>query len=194
MTDSLSQLDSDEEEFRDAARQIRAKKAAIKKISQEKNTLQNRPIIPKNKKKLYLSDLTSNMRKAGHDPRELEKRAARLAKENDKINAERKKAMAAQQAAEEEAGGMDVDMDEGDAPSKNKKRGVAAADRAPRTKRQYAGLATNQQSDKANELRMFAQRLPNRLAKASESDRHVPITRPKWMLSGKRKGGTTDRR
>ncbi|OXG49427.1 nucleolar GTP-binding protein [Cryptococcus neoformans CHC193] len=193
-SDEEEMLDSDEEEFRDAARQIRAKKAAIKKISQEKNTLQNRPIISKNKKKLYLSDLTSNMRKAGHDPRELEKRAARLAKENDKINAERKKAMAAQQAAEEEAGGMDVDMDEGDAPAKNKKRGVAAADRAPRTKRQYAGLATNQQSDKANELRMFAQRLPNRLAKASESDRHVPITRPKWMLSGKRKGGTTDRR
>ncbi|OXC69939.1 hypothetical protein AYX13_01281 [Cryptococcus neoformans] len=193
-SDEEEMLDSDEEEFRDAARQIRAKKAAIKKISQEKNTLQNRPIIPKNKKKLYLSDLTSNMRKAGHDPRELEKRAARLAKENDKINAERKEAMAAQQAAEEEAGGMDVDMDEGDAPAKNKKRGVAAADRAPRTKRQYAGLATNQQSDKANELRMFAQRLPNRLAKASESDRHVPITRPKWMLSGKRKGGTTDRR
>lgn len=163
-------------------------------MSQEKNTLQNRPIIPKNKKKLYLSDLTSNMRKAGHDPRELEKRAARLAKENDKINAERKKAMAAQQAAEEQAGSMDVDMDEGDAPSKNKKRAVAAVDRAPRTKRQYAGLATNQQSDKANELRMFAQRLPNRLAKASESDRHVPITRPKWMLSGKRKSGTNDRR
>lgn len=193
-SDEEEMLDSEEEEFRDAARQIRAKKAAIKKISQEKNTLQNRPIIPKNKKKLYLSDLTSNMRKAGHDPRELEKRAARLAKENDKINAERKKAMAAQQAAEEEAGGMDVDMDEGDGSSKNKKRGVAAADRAPRTKRQYAGLATNQQSEKANELRMFAQRLPNRLAKASESDRHVPITRPKWMLSGKRKGGTTDRR
>ncbi|KIR53116.1 nucleolar GTP-binding protein [Cryptococcus gattii Ru294] len=193
-SDEEEMLDSDEEEFRDAARQIRAKKAAIKKISQEKNTLQNRPIIPKNKKKLYLSDLTSNMRKAGHDPRELEKRAARLAKENDKINAERKKAMAAQQAAEEETGGMDVDMDEGDAPSKNKKRVVAAVDRAPRTKRQYAGLATNQQSDKANELRMFAQRLPNRLAKASESDRHVPITRPKWMLSGKRKSGTNDRR
>ncbi|KAE8542203.1 hypothetical protein D1P53_001688 [Cryptococcus gattii VGV] len=193
-SDEEEMLDSDEEEFRDAARQIRAKKAAIKKMSQEKNTLQNRPIIPKNKKKLYLSDLTSNMRKAGHDPRELEKRAARLAKENDKINAERKKAMAAQQAAEEQAGGMDVDMDEGDAPSKNKKRAVAAVDRAPRTKRQYAGLATNQQSDKANELRMFAQRLPNRLAKASESDRHVPITRPKWMLSGKRKSGTNDRR
>ncbi|WVO24913.1 uncharacterized protein IAS62_006293 [Cryptococcus decagattii] len=193
-SDEEEMLDSDEEEFRDAARQIRAKKAAIKKMSQEKNTLQNRPIIPKNKKKLYLSDLTSNMRKAGHDPRELEKRAARLAKENDKINAERKKAMAAQQAAEEQAGSMDVDMDEGDAPSKNKKRAVAAVDRAPRTKRQYAGLATNQQSDKANELRMFAQRLPNRLAKASESDRHVPITRPKWMLSGKRKSGTNDRR
>lgn len=51
-----------------------------------------------------------------------------------------------------------------------------------------------QQATKAALLRKFAVREPNRMARASESDRHIPITRPKWMLSGKRKQGTNSRR
>ncbi|KAK6904221.1 nucleolar GTP-binding protein [Kwoniella mangroviensis CBS 8886] len=199
-SDESEMLDSDEEEFRDAAAQIEKKKASIKKISQEKNHLQNRPIIPRKKKHVTLSEFTTGMRKSGHDPLVLEKRAARLMeKKKEAWEAAEARDAAAEAAVE---GDMDVDMDEGvvedsSRPSKGKpirtKSGMAVS-RAPRSNRQMAGLATIGQSDKANELRDFAQRLPNRLAKASESDRHVPITRPKWMLAGKRKGGKTDRR
>ncbi|WVR04268.1 hypothetical protein IAU60_001268 [Kwoniella sp. DSM 27419] len=191
-SDESEMLDSDEEEYRDAVEQVRQKKSSIKKISQEKNHLQNRPIIPRKKRHVTLSEFTNGMRKVGHDPVVLEKRAARLVDQ-------KKTAWEAREVASE--GGMDVDMDgeggdvdmaAGESSKKVKRGGVA--DRGPRSNRQLAGLATTGQSDKARELRNFAQREPNRLAKASESDRHVPITRPKWMLAGKRKGGKTDRR
>jgi len=182
------QPDSEEEEFRDAAEQIRSKKAVIKKLSQDKNKLQNRPIIPRKKKHVSLNEFTHGMRKHGHDPSVLEKRAARLV-------SEKKTAWEAAEAESSSAGrDEDVDMEsESTAPARQQIRGKAI-DRTPGRNRQYAGLATATQSNKAIELRNFAQREPNRLAKASESDRHVPITRPKWMLAGKRKGGKTQRR
>ncbi|ODN96567.1 nucleolar GTP-binding protein [Cryptococcus wingfieldii CBS 7118] len=197
-SDEEEMLDSEGEEFQDAARQIKAKKASIKKISQEKNHLQNRPIIPRKKKHVSLTEFTEGMRAAGHDPMVLEKRAARMI-------AKKKQAWEkaqAEDAAAAEEGGMDVEMDGGDvemevAPGDRKelkRRAALATTRAPRTNRLTGGVSTMGQHDKANELQAFAQRLPNRLAKASESDRHVPITRPKWMLSGKRKSGTNDRR
>ena len=175
------QPDSDEEEFRDAAQQVNKKKAVIKKMSQEKNKLQNRPIIPRKKKHVSLSEFTHGMRQHGHDPSVLEKRAARLV--------EQKKAAYDEAVARE----PEADVEMADVSSKPVKGG-RAADRTPRGNRQFAGMATSAQADKAVELRNFAQREPNRLAKASESDRHVPITRPKWMLAGKRKGGKTQRR
>lgn len=122
------------------------------------------------------------MRKHGHDPSVLEKRASRLIEQ-------KKSAWESAQAA---GGDMDMDVDMDAVPETGVKARANA--RGPRSNRQLAGLATQAQSDKANSLRNFAQREPNRLAKASESDRHVPITRPKWMLAGKRKGGKTDRR
>ena len=155
-------------------------------MSQEKNKLQNRPIIPRKKRHVTLSEFTNGMRKHGHDPAVLEKRAARLV--------DRKKSTweAAEARDAATAGEMDVDM-ETEASTNAGVKGRAVA-RGPRSNRQLAGLATQAQSDKAVELRKFAQREPNRLAKASESDRHVPITRPKWMLAGKRKAGKTQRR
>lgn len=189
------QLDTDEEEFRDAAAQIRKKKATMTKLSQEKNRLQNKPVIPRKKRHVTLDEFTHGMRKHGHDPSVLEKRAARMVEQKKTAWEEAN----ARDAASSVAGGMDVDMDEGveGAPPSRaalKRKAAAVTTRAPRTNRQMGGLATQQQSDKAVELRNFAQREPNRLAKASESDRHIPITRPKWMLAGKRKGGKTERR
>ena len=183
-------LDSDEEEFLDAADQVRKRKAEIKKISQEKRKLQNKPVIPRKKRHVTLDEFTHGMRKVGHDPVVLEKRAARLVEA-------KKAAWEASEAQRAEAGsdGMsvdgDVDMDAADEP-KEMRRGVRST---LKTKAALpAGLASEDQLSKAKELQKFAQREPNRHAKASESDRHVPITRPKWMLAGKRKAGKTQRR
>lgn len=198
----ILQLDSDEEELRDAAAQVTRKKATIKKMSQDKNKLQNRPIIPRKKRHLTLSEVTAGMRSSGIDPSTLEKRAKRLLATK---QAEWEAANERDRVAFEAAGGVigeadgdddgDVDMDGEPSSARGKKgRAGAVAARAPGKNRQLAGMANSEQAAKANELRYFAQRGPARLAKASESDRHIPITRPKWMLAGKRKAGKTDRR
>lgn len=147
------------------------------------------------------------MREVGHNPSVIEKRAARLmaAKEAAWEEAEARDRAAAEAAGEDQDMDDDVDMDDGatSASASTKagkgakgkgKAGRGVIDRTPGTNRQLIGLATREQDLKAVKLRKFAQREPNRLAKASESDRHVPITRPKWMLAGKRKGGKTERR
>jgi nucleolar GTP-binding protein len=165
--------------------------------------LQNRPIIPRKKKHVSLSDFTAGLRYAGHDPAAIEKRAQRLVEQ-------KKAAWEAAGGDEGGEGGMDVDMDGDEGAEQEEQRPKrsralmaynrtnpvvgAAANRTPGKNRQFIGMATTEQSEKAIQLRKFAQREPNRLAKASESDRHVPITMPKWMLAGKRKGGKTDRR
>lgn len=129
------------------------------------------------------------MRSVGHDPAAIQKRAARL-------TAQKQAAWEAAEARDATQQGQegDVDMEQGEGEGKLRQVRGKAIDRAPGRNRQFAGMATGRQSEKAKELRMFAQREPARLAKASESDRHIPITRPKWMLAGKRKGGKTDRR
>ena len=140
--------------------------------------------------------MTDGIKRAGLDPVKLQKRAQRLMEQ-------KKDAWETAQVAGAEDGDdfdMEVDGDEGDvdmesiATSGTKGKKGLGVDRAPRGHRHLAGMATREQDEKAVKLRKFAQREPNRLAKASESDRHVPITRPKWMLSGKRKGGKTQRR
>jgi len=144
------------------------------------------------------------MREAGHNPVVIEKRAARLmAQKKAEWEAGNERDKAAYEAAQASAD-MDVDMDDGASTAASTRTAASirsshakrpsAIDRTPRSNRQLIGMATREQDLKANQLRNLAQREPNRLAKASESDRHVPITRPKWMLAGKRKGGKTDRR
>lgn len=195
-------LDSEEEEFRDAAAQIDKRKAEIKKKSQEKRKLQNGAVIPRKKRHVTLGEFTEGMREVGHNPSVIEKRAQRLMAQKE---AAWNEAEARDRAAAEAAGDMDMDMEDDvdmdDASTsvstkggKGKSKAGRVIDRTPGTNRQLAGLATREQDLKAVKLRKFAQREPNRLAKASESDRHVPITRPKWMLAGKRKGGKTERR
>ncbi|GMK57384.1 hypothetical protein CspeluHIS016_0402180 [Cutaneotrichosporon spelunceum] len=184
-SDEEEMLDSEEEEFLDAAAQVAQRKAQLKKVSQDKNTLQNRPIIPRKKKHVTLSEFTQGMRKHGHDPVVLEKRAARLV--------EMKKAAWEASEAERKANGHDdgdVDMDD-DVEMDERPRKRRAA---PKGEVLPAGVTTKEQADKSKQLHHFAVRERNRLAKASESDRHIPITRPKWMLAGKRKAGKTDRR
>lgn len=181
-------IDSEEEEFLDAADQVKKRKAQIKKISQEKTKLQNRPVIPRKKRHVTLSEFTNGMRTLGHDPAVLEKRASRLV-------AQKKAAWEEAEAArgDDDDGDMDVDMDAGDLDERPRKRAAKGVTTKQRDQLP-AGITTKEQLDKARVLRKFAQREPARLAKASESDRHVPITRPKWMLAGKRKGGKTERR
>lgn len=110
-------------------------------MSQEKNTLKNRPIIPRKQRHLALSDLTTGIRAAGLDPSVIEKRAKRLVEQKQKQWAEA-------QAAEAEAGeGMDVDMDDEEPVATRGKDSRGSVEgrmvnRTPGRNRQFVGMAS----------------------------------------------------
>lgn len=81
---------------------------------------------------------------------------------------------AASDADAGEEGWMDVDEDE-DAPKKRVKTnaGGVVNKRVPRSNRQMAGMKSEVQFNKANQLRNLAQRPRNMLAKAGEADREI---------------------
>ncbi|KDE03465.1 nucleolar GTP-binding protein 1 [Microbotryum lychnidis-dioicae p1A1 Lamole] len=196
--------DSDEEAIRTAASTIRDKKANIRLLNQQKDKLQNRPIIPRTVQRRTLSEMTSKLSEAGYDATNLEERAKMLAKARGLIGRKRE---AGEMDIDEFNGGADdgegdwVEADESmdhDGPRKRSKTGtksiVPSGKRLPTKDRQVAGLRDAEQAAKAVRLRQLYQREPNRLAKASESDRHIRTKMPKHLFSGKRKAGKTNHR
>ncbi|GAA5955528.1 hypothetical protein JCM3765_006805 [Sporobolomyces pararoseus] len=200
--DSESEDDSDEEAIRTAASTIRDKKAMIRLKNQEKHKLQNRPIIPRPAQTRTLSDMTEKLKAAGYDPSTLEERAMLLAK----AKGLGLKRGAGEMELDDEEGGEEwgsdddeeMDVEEGSGAATKKRRTstsiVAKGKRTPGTDRQVAGLKDAEQAAKAVRLRELYQREPNRLAKASESDRMIRTKMPKHLFAGKRKGGKTNRR
>lgn len=201
--DSESEDDSDEEAIRTAASTIRDKKAMIRLKNQDKHKLQNRPIIPRPAQTRTLTDMTEKLKAAGYDPSTLEERAMLLAKAK---GLGLKRGAGEMDLDDEEAGegwGSDddeeeMDVEDGQGAATKKRRTstsiVAKGKRTPGTDRQVAGLKDAEQAAKAVRLRELYQREPNRLAKASESDRMIRTKMPKHLFAGKRKGGKTNRR
>jgi hypothetical protein len=155
------QLDSEEEEFRAAADQIRAKKATIKKLSQDRNKLKNRPVIPRKHQSRTLSQLSTTLRSVGLDPSRIEERARLLAKargvgvvdgskprgvaipgekQGKRSMRARMEAEAEEMMAAAEGEGMEVDDDDDE---RSGKRGGAVAGRGtrnPKSNRAADGL------------------------------------------------------
>lgn len=179
------QVGSDEEEIRDAAKQIAEKKALLKKLSQSKNTLKNRPVLPRKTQHVSLKQFTTGMKQIGLDPKHLEKRAEKLvAKEKEAYEA-----FKAQNGGDDQDG-MDVDEEAVAGPStgtsKYTGRSRAIAERrAPRTDRRTGGLTTATQSAKADELERLGRRPAALFGRAGEGDRHVPDMKPKWVRSSR---------
>lgn len=134
------QLNSEEEEIADAARQIAQQKAQLKLKSQAKHI--NRAIIPRKAKNVTLKEFTTGMRQIGLDPKHLERRAAVLGEKEKAAYEAYVKRQEAKEAAEGgmEVDGGDVEMDEGEGSSAAGARGVSA--RGPKSNRQLAGMAT----------------------------------------------------
>ncbi|GAA6025424.1 hypothetical protein JCM11491_003511 [Sporobolomyces phaffii] len=202
--DSESEGDSDEDAIRTAASTIRDKKAMIRLKNQDKHKLQNRPIIPRTVQSRTLSDMTQKLKEAGYDPSTLEERAQILAKAKG-LGMKRGAGEMDLDDDEEEDGAAwgsddeeEMDVEEGQGAATKKRRTstsiVAKGKRVPGTDRQVAGLKDAEQAAKAVRLRELYQREPNRLAKASESDRMIRTKMPKHLFAGKRKGGKTNRR
>ncbi|OCH88156.1 GTP binding protein 4 [Obba rivulosa] len=192
-------FDSDDE--RDAA----AMKDSLehKIVSQgSKKAMKNQAKLPRTAGLRTLSDLTTEMTKAGLNPSRIQQRAELLAKVAGEKRKRAREEEAEMDVDEEGAGAedawMDVDGEEGAAPNKRAKANsgavVAKGKHEPRSNRQLAGMRDDAQASKAVKLRNLGQRERNMLAKAGESDRAIKVKMPKHLFSGKRKMGKTNRR
>lgn len=217
---------SDEEAINTTAAAIRRRKAQIQLAHGEKKHSQ-RAVIPRPDRRLKLSDMTKQLRKEGLDPARIEQRAEVIAKAR-KLASQTAKATGKRKAdgsmdlddaeAWEDDDGMDVDSATA-APNKRAKGAAGEAvvphERAPGKNRQLVGMKPGQE-EQARKMAMFQRRGPNRMGKASESDRHirvkcVPVFRsffcnlqklmmgphnrlPKHLNSGKRGRGTANHR
>ncbi|PIL28017.1 hypothetical protein GSI_09868 [Ganoderma sinense ZZ0214-1] len=201
--------DSEDEREAVAAKSAREKKL----VSQStKKAMKNRAALPRTAGLRTLSELTTEMTRAGLDPSRIQERAEMLAKV---AGAKRKR------QREEEDAEMDVDEDEDadmggegeegeegeewmdvdgeEAPRLKKAKAnsgavVAKGARHPRSNRQLAGMRDQAQASKAVKLRNLGQRERNMHARAGESDRAIKVKMPKHLFAGKRKMGKTDRR
>lgn len=72
-------------------------------------------------------------------------------------------------------------------------RGESRSASRPRS-RSVAGLRDESQAVQADKILKKKQKLRNAYGKVGESDRRIPTKREKWMLTGKRGIGKTDRR
>ncbi|KAI5475012.1 nucleolar GTP-binding protein [Pseudohyphozyma bogoriensis] len=211
--DSEDDEDSDDEAIRTTAEAIRSKKAHLRMTNDAKDKQQNRPIIPRKLQTRTLSEMSKKMTEAGYDPSNIEERARVLAKakgllevdEEGNVVAKGTKRGAREMDSDDEMDedeewgsddGMEVDGGRGESRKRNKTSGsiVPRGKRVPGTDRQLAGLGSAEEAAKAVKLRQLYQRQPNRMAKASESDRHVMTKMPKHLFAGKRKAGKTQRR
>ncbi|KAI0318857.1 GTP binding protein 4 [Amylostereum chailletii] len=191
--DDEDMFDSDDE--REAAE---AKIALGYKIeAQSKKKLKNKARLPRTAGLKTLTDLTTDLTKAGLDPSRVQERAVMIAKVR---GAKRKR-------AEDE--GMDVDGDEiegewmdvdGEDATPNKRAKtnegavMAKGKHEPKTNRQVAGMRDEEQASRAVKLRNLGQRPRNMLARAGEGDRTIKTKMPKHLFAGKRKMGKTNRR
>lgn len=202
--------DSDEDIFdsEDEREAVEAKKALGHKIHSQnvKKAMKNQSRLPRTAGLRTLSELTTELKKAGYDPSSIEARAGIIAKAQ---GAKRKRAEADMDVDMEDGDGdgdasegeegdwMDVDGEE-QTPNKRVKSNsgsvIAKHPRAPKSNRQFAGMRDQQQASKAVKLRNLGQRERNRLAKAGEADRVIQTKMPKHLFAGKRKAGKTNRR
>ncbi|PPQ80201.1 hypothetical protein CVT25_003554 [Psilocybe cyanescens] len=196
-------FNSDDEREADEAKIALSHKIKSQSIKKSKK---NQSRIPRTATLRTLTELSSEMTKAGLDPSRIQERAEMLAKlqgakrkrgpgEDEDEDMEGSEGEDDGQGQGEESW-MDVDEDEQSAPNKRVKTnsGGVVNKRVPRSNRQLAGLRDEEQFDKANELRNLGQRPRNMLAKAGEGDRVIRTKMPKHLFAGKRKGGKTQRR
>ncbi|KAF8149397.1 P-loop containing nucleoside triphosphate hydrolase protein [Crassisporium funariophilum] len=167
-----------------------------------KKSKKNQSRLPRTVGLRTLTELSSEMTKAGLDPSRIQERAEMLAK----VQGSKRKRnpddddedvdMDGSDAGDEEAEGwMDVDDDES-APKKRVKTntGGVVNKREPRSNRTMAGMRDESQFNRSIKLRNLGQRPRNMLAKAGEGDRVIKTKMPKHLFAGKRKGGKTQRR
>ncbi|XP_029444398.1 nucleolar GTP-binding protein 1 [Rhinatrema bivittatum] len=167
-----SELESEDDEMveiRQLAQQIREKKKLKILASREKDT--KGPKMPRTVKKVRQKTLEKEMSGLGLDI--VDKDNAHYA-----VQARRSRSISRKRKREESEAPVAVTRSR-------------SSSRAPRD---ISGLRDAKMVKKAKILMKKSQKKLNRMARKGEADRHVFDLKPKHLLAGKRKSGTTDRR
>lgn len=167
-----SDEDSEDEEMQEIcvlAKQIKEKKHLMVVESKEKDV--HGPRMPRTATKVERKQLEKEMGELGLDMNDKEdSHYAQQARRSRSVAKKRKR--------------------EASAAPMSKTRSQSAS-RPPRDK---SGLRDGKMVKKAKNMMKSSQKDMNRQGRKGESDRHVYDLKPKHLLSGKRKSGTTDRR
>ncbi|GLD50689.1 nucleolar GTP-binding protein 1 [Lates japonicus] len=162
--------DEEMQEIRVLAKQIREKKQLMVAKSKEKDV--HGPRMPRTTTKVERKKLEKEMSDLGLDM-------------NDKDDSHY-----AQQARRSRSVAKKRKREASSAPPTSKTRSQSAS----RPPRDQSGLRDPKMAKKAKKMMKNSQKGMNRQGKKGESDRHVFDLKPKHLLAGKRKSGTTDRR
>ncbi|KAH7888986.1 P-loop containing nucleoside triphosphate hydrolase protein [Phlebopus sp. FC_14] len=202
--DGFYESDEDMFDSEDEREAVEAQKALAHKIHSQsiKKSTKNQARLPRTAGLQMLSEMTTELKKAGYDPSSIQERAQMLAKVQ---GAKRKREEAKMDVDMDEAGEGDdgeegdwMDVDGEETPNKraegNSGAVIAKSSRGPRSNRQLAGMRNeqvnsqlygnrrphhsflcHQQASKAIKLRNLGQRERNMHAKAGESDRAIRV-------------------
>uniref|UniRef100_A0A7N6B2H3 Nucleolar GTP-binding protein 1 n=1 Tax=Anabas testudineus TaxID=64144 RepID=A0A7N6B2H3_ANATE len=176
LKERAGEYDSDEEsedeemqEIRTLAKQIREKKHLMVMESKEKDV--HGPRMPRTANKVERKKLEKEMGNLGLDMNDKDdSHYAQQARRSRSVAKKRKR--------------------EASAPPTSRTRSQSAS----RPPRDQSGLRDPKMVKKAKKMMKNSQKGMNRQGKKGESDRHVFDLKPKHLLAGKRKSGTTDRR
>lgn len=176
LKERAGEYDSDEEsedeemqEIRTLAKQIRSKKQQLVAQSREKDI--TGPRMPRTAKKVERKDLEKQMGDLGLEmDNKDDSHYAQQARRSRSVTRKRKR--------------------EASAPPTSKVRSQSAS----RPPRDQSGMRDTKMVKKAKKMMKNSQRDMNRQGKKGEADRHVFDLKPKHLLAGKRKSGTTDYR
>uniref|UniRef100_A0A3Q3WQM5 Nucleolar GTP-binding protein 1 n=1 Tax=Mola mola TaxID=94237 RepID=A0A3Q3WQM5_MOLML len=161
--------DEEMQEIRVLAKQIREKKQLLVLESKEKDV--HGPRIPRTATKVERKKLEKQMGDLGLDMDDKDNsHYAQQGRRSRSVTKKRKR--------------------EASAPPTSKIRSQSAS----RPPRDQSGLRDVKMAKKAKKMMKNSQKGMNRQGKKGESDRHVFDLKPKHLLAGKRKSGTTDRR
>ena len=87
----------------------------------------------------------------------------------------------------------DAKSDAADSDAEDERRllRTRSVSRAPTRDRSVLGFQTAEHKEESKKIKHLAQRHNNLMAKRGDADREIQVAKPKWLLAGKRKNGTT---
>ncbi|KAF2864464.1 hypothetical protein K470DRAFT_267307 [Piedraia hortae CBS 480.64] len=173
--DTDQEYTPEEMEIRDKAEMIREKIQLIRNENRMRKTTSQ---IPRSKKSVSLQQLQTGLKDAGYDFEMIAKRA------NEAAARKRKAVNAMDVDGESQADAMDIDP----TPAQRLRKNISTA-RVPREG--PTGVTNPLTLEKARKRARLDQRGMNRNARQGEADRHTTASKPKWLLAGKRKMGST---